>query len=232
MMPRVRVTGYLDEGVDSRAVERLLPPSGQWKTANSYDRQCGGNCSPKNSQQSSHYISDTNNIHQSRDKKVRYGPLTAIQHQNEHQNAFRRLDYNLSLKEHNKKDQPVCTYGPSRTHYSDLTTNDGLYTPRSTWKENDSQSDIRFKPTNAVPLDIEPELDFDQDDDYNCCDLNSSPQPLCNEGSKNLCTLGIWAMIIFIIINQFLAHMSMFLHRNDVTVDLKNIDLLTREEKG
>eukprot|EP00956_Cyclotella_meneghiniana_P023722 scaffold46775_cov70-Cyclotella_meneghiniana.AAC.1 len=134
-MPRVKVTGYLDEGVDSRDVERLLPPRGQWKTTDSYGR-CGSNSSTKNSQHTSNYIYDTKNIlqsHQNRDKKVQYGPLTATPRQDKHQSV-------LGFKQYKRKEQPPYTYGPSKTHCSDSTKNDGLHSPISTWRENDSQS--------------------------------------------------------------------------------------------
>jgi hypothetical protein len=80
--------------------------------------------------------------------------------------------------------------------------------------------------SSTIPIEFEQEHDeFDnEEEDYCncCCNLHSasssSSQPLCNEGTKNLCTLAIWAIIILIIVNRFLAHMSMFLHRHGAAV--------------
>jgi hypothetical protein len=90
-----------------------------------------------------------------------------------------------------------------------------LPTFSKTYIENTSSSSI-------IPIEFEQEHDeFEYDEeDYccNCCNLHStssgSSQPLCNEGTKNLCTLAIWAIIILVIVNRFLVHMSMFLHRH------------------
>jgi hypothetical protein len=79
--------------------------------------------------------------------------------------------------------------------------------------------------SSTIPIEFEQEHDeFDNDEeDYcNCCNLHStsssSSQPLCNEGTKNLCTLAIWAIIILVIVNRFLVHMSIFLHRHGGSV--------------
>jgi hypothetical protein len=67
------------------------------------------------------------------------------------------------------------------------------------------------KLTNEEESDTEEE----EEDYITCCDFSNSRQPLCNEGTKNICTLTIWAVIIFAICNRFLMHMSLFLHRRD-----------------
>ncbi|KAL7471899.1 hypothetical protein ACHAXS_012205 [Conticribra weissflogii] len=65
------------------------------------------------------------------------------------------------------------------------------------------------------------EYDCDYDDyHYSCCSIccdedgcNFQLSRHCNEGVKNLCTIAIWAMLVFAIVNRFLMHMGMFYAR-------------------
>mmetsp|Transcript_5817 Transcript_5817/g.12790 ORF Transcript_5817/g.12790 Transcript_5817/m.12790 type:complete len:296 (+) Transcript_5817:162-1049(+) len=43
-----------------------------------------------------------------------------------------------------------------------------------------------------------------------CCDGSH-----CHEGTKNLCTISLWAFIVFVIVNRFFVHMAMHLHKNE-----------------
>ena len=64
-------------------------------------------------------------------------------------------------------------------------------------------------------------LEIDEDNDIVCCD----GEP-CHEGTKNLCTIGLWALIVFGIMNRFFVHMAMHLHNKgaDGSVSLKEHD--------
>ena len=46
----------------------------------------------------------------------------------------------------------------------------------------------------------------DEEEDIVCCDGGR-----CREGTKNLCTIAIWAIIVFFVINRFFVHMAMHL---------------------
>lgn len=57
------------------------------------------------------------------------------------------------------------------------------------------------------------EVDVEDDDEaYSCCDRH--PRHLCGEGAKNLCTLAIWALIFFAVVNRFLIHYALHLTRS------------------
>jgi hypothetical protein len=47
-----------------------------------------------------------------------------------------------------------------------------------------------------------------EEEDIVCCDGGH-----CREGTKNLCTIAIWAIIVFFVINRFFVHMAMHLHK-------------------
>lgn len=69
------------------------------------------------------------------------------------------------------------------------------------------------QPTNNVRID-------DEDEDIVCCD---GGVPL-NEGAKNLCTIALWALIVFAIVNRFFVHMAMHLHKSPSTVGIAGSD--------
>mmetsp|Transcript_2341 Transcript_2341/g.5045 ORF Transcript_2341/g.5045 Transcript_2341/m.5045 type:complete len:325 (+) Transcript_2341:278-1252(+) len=85
------------------------------------------------------------------------------------------------------------------------------------------------------------EHEYDHDyDDYHysfcnvCCDEDGCNFQLsrhCNEGMKNLCTIAIWAMLVFAIVNRFLMHMGMFYARGRSVGRVRNgvVDGVGRE---
>ena len=52
----------------------------------------------------------------------------------------------------------------------------------------------------------------DDEGDIVCCE-----DSFRHEGTKNICTIFIWAALIFFIVNRFFLHMSMYLHRGEET---------------
>ncbi|KAL9186547.1 hypothetical protein ACHAXT_005785 [Thalassiosira profunda] len=50
----------------------------------------------------------------------------------------------------------------------------------------------------------------EEEDDIVCCDGGH-----CHEGTKNLCTIALWALIVFAITNRFFVHMARHLHKTD-----------------
>jgi hypothetical protein len=52
----------------------------------------------------------------------------------------------------------------------------------------------------------------DIDDDIVCCDGGH-----CREGSKNLCTVALWAIFVFFIINRIFSHVPVHFHRPQTT---------------
>lgn len=59
-------------------------------------------------------------------------------------------------------------------------------------------------PRRYHPLSVQRD---DEEEDIVCCDGGR-----CREGTKNLCTIAIWAIIVFFVINRFFVHMAMHLH--------------------
>lgn len=55
----------------------------------------------------------------------------------------------------------------------------------------------------------------DEDDDIVCCE-----DSFRHEGTKNICTIFIWAALVFFIMNRFFLHMSMYLHRGEETKEV------------
>mmetsp|Transcript_18261 Transcript_18261/g.29941 ORF Transcript_18261/g.29941 Transcript_18261/m.29941 type:complete len:250 (+) Transcript_18261:117-866(+) len=52
----------------------------------------------------------------------------------------------------------------------------------------------------------------DEEGDIVCCE-----DSFRHEGTKNICTIFIWAALVFFIMNRFFLHMSMYLHRGEET---------------
>lgn len=53
-------------------------------------------------------------------------------------------------------------------------------------------------------------MDDEEEDDIVCCE-----DSFRHEGTKNICTIFIWAALVFFIMNRFFLHMSMYLHRGE-----------------
>ena len=59
----------------------------------------------------------------------------------------------------------------------------------------------------------------DEEEDIVCCDgVGGGFQ----EGTKNLCTIALWALIMFAILNRFFVHMSIYLHKSE-SVESKEV---------
>eukprot|EP00580_Thalassiosira_gravida_P010567 CAMPEP_0201638942 /NCGR_PEP_ID=MMETSP0493-20130528/18004_1 /ASSEMBLY_ACC=CAM_ASM_000838 /TAXON_ID=420259 /ORGANISM="Thalassiosira gravida, Strain GMp14c1" /LENGTH=286 /DNA_ID=CAMNT_0048112163 /DNA_START=40 /DNA_END=900 /DNA_ORIENTATION=- len=80
---------------------------------------------------------------------------------------------------------------------------------------------IEARPPNKHPPTVRIAGVSDDDDDVVCCDRGH-----CHEGTKNLCTLSLWAFIVFLMVNRFFVHMAMHLHKNNVDVSPKYIDVV------
>jgi len=52
----------------------------------------------------------------------------------------------------------------------------------------------------------------DEEGDIVCCD-----DCFRHEGTKNICTIVIWAAFVFFIMNRFFLHMSIYLHKGEET---------------
>jgi hypothetical protein len=64
-------------------------------------------------------------------------------------------------------------------------------------------------PQQYLPLNIQSD---DEEEDIVCCDGGH-----CREGTKNVCTIAIWAIIVFFVINRFFVHMAMHLKPQNVS---------------
>lgn len=61
--------------------------------------------------------------------------------------------------------------------------------------------------------------DDDEDNTIVCCDGVQ-----IREGTKNLCTIAIWAIVILFIINHFFAHMASYMH-TPKNIDVRIVEL-------
>eukprot|EP00585_Thalassiosira_rotula_P006020 CAMPEP_0196137652 /NCGR_PEP_ID=MMETSP0910-20130528/5573_1 /TAXON_ID=49265 /ORGANISM="Thalassiosira rotula, Strain GSO102" /LENGTH=280 /DNA_ID=CAMNT_0041398143 /DNA_START=67 /DNA_END=906 /DNA_ORIENTATION=+ len=77
------------------------------------------------------------------------------------------------------------------------------------------------RPPNKKPPTVRIVGVSDDDDDVVCCDRGH-----CHEGTKNLCTLSLWAFIVFLMVNRFFVHMAMHLHKNNEVVSPKYMDVI------
>jgi hypothetical protein len=64
---------------------------------------------------------------------------------------------------------------------------------------------LESPPQQYHPLSLQSD---DEEEDIVCCDGGHF-----REGTKNLCTIAIWAIIVFFVINRFFIHMAMHLHK-------------------
>ena len=65
----------------------------------------------------------------------------------------------------------------------------------------------------ALPRQYNDVFIDDEENDIVCCD-----DGFWHEGTKNICTIFIWAAVVFFIMNRFFLHMSMYLHRGEETI--------------
>lgn len=71
--------------------------------------------------------------------------------------------------------------------------------------------------TMYEPLNTHNNHSYDDDEDIVCCDTGGR----CHEGTKNLCTITLWAFMVFAILNRFFVHMAMHLSSNNESVSPK-----------
>jgi len=68
-------------------------------------------------------------------------------------------------------------------------------------------------PLTSQPLSIQ----FDEEEeDIVCCDGSQ-----CHEGTKNICTIAVWAVVLLFICNRFFVHFAMHLNKHE-SVDSKH----------
>ena len=84
-----------------------------------------------------------------------------------------------------------------RSHNNNLHQNNATMHKTSTTKS--------YQPMNTTQISI------DEEDDYVCCDPNGGHW---REGTKNICTISLWALIVFAIFNRLFVHMNMAMHHN------------------
>ena len=65
----------------------------------------------------------------------------------------------------------------------------------------------------AVPRQYNDVFIDGEEDDIVCCD-----DGCWHEGTKNICTIFIWAAVVFFIMNRFFLHMSMYLHQGEESI--------------
>lgn len=68
--------------------------------------------------------------------------------------------------------------------------------------------------------------DDDEDNTIVCCD-----EVQIREGTKNLCTIAMWAIVILFIINHFFAHMASYMH-TPKNVDVRAAELGAQANNG
>mmetsp|Transcript_35339 Transcript_35339/g.60020 ORF Transcript_35339/g.60020 Transcript_35339/m.60020 type:complete len:234 (-) Transcript_35339:377-1078(-) len=82
-----------------------------------------------------------------------------------------------------------------------------------------------YKPLNIRTNDEEARWKIridDEEDDIECCDGRC-----CHEGAKNLCTISIWALIVFALVNRFFVHMATHANKNEsVTLKVEQINVV------
>mmetsp|Transcript_30450 Transcript_30450/g.52801 ORF Transcript_30450/g.52801 Transcript_30450/m.52801 type:complete len:247 (-) Transcript_30450:110-850(-) len=74
------------------------------------------------------------------------------------------------------------------------------------------------------PLNNRIDDDIRMDDEEECCGCGDGGLG-CNEGKKNLCTITLWALIVFAIFNRFIVHMAMHLHKSE-SVTAKDVGVI------
>ncbi|KAL7483473.1 hypothetical protein ACHAW6_009124 [Cyclotella cf. meneghiniana] len=233
-MPQLRVSGFLDEGtdVDPRDAERLLPPSTVHVKGSASNTQRGGRLMDTQSSRSQfhkghHRIQPKRRpdrypaagLNRSMPNEWQHACVPSVSRELQHypptilgQNSGTRQNMYESLTNVNSAYYSASNSIPSRAYH------DSQQLVQKTIKGSQiesTQQQIATQTSSPMEQESDEEEDEDEDEDYVCCDLQStSRQPLCDEGTKNLCTLAIWAVIIFAICNRFLMHMSLFLHES------------------
>eukprot|EP00804_Cyclotella_cryptica_P008426 CCRYP_003936-RA/>CCRYP_003936-RA protein AED:0.39 eAED:0.39 QI:152/1/1/1/0/0.5/2/64/252 len=238
-MPQMRVSGFLDEGtdVDPRDAERLLPLSTVHVKGPSPITQRGG--SLIDTQSDGRQFSRGHQRMQQERQPAHYpaaGLSRSMPNQRQNASVSQKLPVSKELPLHhpimvtensgvrrNQRKETLTNVNSSFSVSNSSPTrayDNSHQVLQHTTKRSQVDSTQRRLSNQTTPH-LEQELDEDEEEDYVCCDLHSnSREPLCNEGTKNLCTLAIWAVIIFAICNRFLMHMSSFLHGSGSTKDV------------
>lgn len=68
--------------------------------------------------------------------------------------------------------------------------------------------------------------DDDEDNTIVCCE-----EVQIREGTKNLCTIAMWAVVILFIINHFFAHMASYMH-TPKNIDVRAVELGAQANNG
>ena len=216
-MVKIRVSGYLDEGINSRD-ERLPSSTQQHRNGrrrlktNTSILKLGGGVNETN------YTSGRRRV-DGKDQSRHYMDITSSGDQ-QGQQSRRTVD-----RMHRQDTDEEQAAGPTTSPtYHEIPEREIM------------DSSASFKPMILLSnlQHEEPEInnglqsEIEDEEDCTCCDIysNTRREPFCNEGTKNLCTLGIWAVLTIVIIHRFLVHMSMFLHSHgsSESADIKNFN--------
>ena len=74
---------------------------------------------------------------------------------------------------------------------------------------------LRTHPESRLAPQYNDDLIDDEEGGIVCCE-----DSFRHEGTKNICTIFIWAALVFFIMNRFFLHMSMYLHRGEETKEV------------
>lgn len=228
-MTKLKVSGVLDEGINARSsgVQTSIRNNSRNRESSTIGNQRQA-ASRKSRMQ--HPLQMKQQSERRNTIPVQYEPLVTTE-PHDHRTKSRRLDdgcnefneYSMDKMAHNDYDD--SHYNKHHQLQHEANRNRSQQSNLANGSDQNPQS-ARIKSETEYTYN-HTELATDDDEDYICCDLHSnSQQPLCSEGKKNLCTLAIWAIIIFIIINRFLMHMSIFLGGHSASVELKKNDQL------
>jgi len=69
----------------------------------------------------------------------------------------------------------------------------------------------RSRPNKATYQPLYTQTTIDEEDDIVCCDCTSTDGHW-REGTKNICTISLWALIAFAILNRLFVHMNLSMH--------------------
>lgn len=224
----VRVSGFLDEGTDVR--RSVASYRGRHEAASG---TVGNNLATRRLQ---HYhpaepsdrvhrgVVDNDNFRQERRSRrpqpQHFGTSSTSSQQMKHQSA---VEMKPLLSESESKSSilaPVTsqtTYNDGELSSNNTETSSGTQAMnhRNLHYSNPTAHQVPGGPTRLLTPHYHTQVSDDEEGDIVCCD-----DCYQHEGTKNICTIFIWAIAVFFVTNRFFVHMSNYIRQGDeVTTD-------------
>jgi hypothetical protein len=108
------------------------------------------------------------------------------------------------------------TYNDGKLSSNNTATSSGTQAMnhRNLHYSNPTAHQVPVRPTRLLTPHYHTQVSDDEEGDIVCCD-----DCYQHEGTKNICTIFIWAIAVFFVTNRFFVHMSNYIRQGDEVTD-------------